>query len=169
MSEKVLINIRLACTTGHIYSLLFTAGFMIIIAFLMNILVIVMTMEGKVTVTIASRSFRSLVSSVVPLWYQGYRSPKDCFVLLGKFTFEYDLCAVFQKGSQDTNGELLEGSGLVVLKGWSSCGKLSSYSNNGGSEDEECDNSSRHHGRKSLIGVRPKTRDLQASFQEMSP
>lgn len=55
---------------------------------------------------------------------------------------------------------MLEGSGLVVLKGWSSCGKLSSYSNNGGSEDEECDNSSRYYGRKSFIGVRFKIRDL---------
>lgn len=81
-------------------------------------------------------------------------------MFFGKFTFEYDLYVVFQKGSQDINGELLEGSGLVVLKGWSSCGKLSSYSNNGGSEDEECDNSSRYYGRKSFIGVRFKIRDL---------
>lgn len=43
---------NMTCSTGHIFSLLFTAGFIIIIAFLMIILVIGMTMGRKIKVKI---------------------------------------------------------------------------------------------------------------------
>lgn len=36
------------CSTGHVFSLLFTATFIIIIVFLMIILIIIMTMEEKI-------------------------------------------------------------------------------------------------------------------------
>lgn len=46
---------------------------------------------------------------------------------------------------------------------------MSSNGNSGGRADNECDGSHCHHCIKCLIGVRPETRDVQASLQEISP
>lgn len=106
----------MAGTTGHIFSLLFSAGFVIIIAFLMIILVIVMKRKGKIKVRFVSRPFGRLVSSVgaTHSLVSSYRLSKESY-FLGRLPYKVICTPYLERNVRAAPGEVLEGGGPAEL------------------------------------------------------